>query len=366
MTLLDHSHTAFSHTGIWALTPGGARLAGRIAAAMPGSTVFLKGTVAGTVDGAVAFTRLKDTIKRQFNAFPQHIFIMATGIVVRSIAGHLVHKTQDPAVVVCDELGRFAISLVSGHVGGANALAQRVSAITGGQAVITTATDVNQKPAIDLISSRNGLVIENPASIKTVNMALITGAPIYVHDPFNQVVPHLPAKQVKPFEDLPPDQQTAAVFVDHMCIDLPGQVLVLRPGSLVAGMGCNRGTDVSEMRDLLERTFRANCLCLSSLRSLASVDLKADEPGLLALAESLKINITFFTRQQLNTVAQVPNPSAMVEKHIGVQSVCEAAALLATQRGRLIVPKQKTANVTLAVAADSYISSALAPAARTT
>jgi cobalt-precorrin 5A hydrolase len=101
-----------------------------------------------------------------------------------------------------------------------------------------------------------------------------------------------------------------------------------------------------------------------SLRALATVDLKADEPGLLALAESLKLSLTVFTRDRLNGVAQVPTPSTMVEKHIGVKSVCEAAALLATDRGRLIVPKQKTANVTVAVAADACISSASDPADR--
>ena len=120
------------------------------------------------------------------------------------------------------------------------------------------------------------------------------------------------------------------------------------------------------MRELLQRTFRESGLSLASLRGLASVDLKANEPGLLELADSLKVAITFFTRQQLSTVAQVPTPSAMVAKHIGVPSVCEAAAMLATQQGRLIVPKQKTANVTLAVAADSYTSSASVPAAPTT
>ena len=357
---------AAPHTAIWALTPGGAALAGRIAGALPGSTVFLKGAVADTVDGAFIFERLQDEINRRFSAFSGHIFIMAAGIVVRSIAGHLVHKTRDPAVVVCDEAGRFAISLVSGHIGGANALAHTVSAITGGQAVITTATDVNQKPAIDIIATQNHLTIENPSAIKTVNMALVTDAPIYIHDPFGRVVPHLPPSQVKPFDDLPADQPAAAVFVDHIDLDLPGHVLVLRPGSLVAGMGCNRGTDMQEMRDLLEQTFRANRLSLASLRALASVDLKADEPGLLALADFLKIKRFFFTRQQLGTVARVPTPSAMVEKHIGVQSVCEAAALLAIQTGQLIVPKQKTANVTLAVAADNYLSSASAPADRTT
>ena len=102
------------------------------------------------------------------------------------------------------------------------------------------------------------------------------------------------------------------------------------------------------------------------MRCLASVDLKADEQGLLALAESLGIEPIFFSKQQLDTVDRVPTPSEMVKKHIGVQSVCEAAALLATPRGRLIVPKQKTANVTLAVAADSYSSSASDPGAWTT
>ncbi len=354
------------HTAVWALTPNGARLAGQIADAMSGSRVFLPAKVAHTVDGAEAFWRLKDTIREQFNAFRQHVFIMATGIVVRSIADRLVHKTRDPAVVVCDEAGRFAISLVSGHVGGANTLAQSVAAITGGQPVITTATDVNQKPAIDLIAMRNHLVIENPAAIKTVNMALITGDPIRVHDSYGLVIPHLPPDQVMPVADISPTSQGAAVFVGHMQLDLPPDVLVLRPGSLVAGMGCNRGTEVEEMRHLLEETFGANHLSLSSLRVLASVDLKADEPGLLALAESLNVTLVFFTRQQLNTVTEVPSPSAMVEKHIGVRSVCEAAALLATNRGRLIVPKRKTANVTLAVAADGYTSSVSAPAARTT
>ncbi len=358
---------ASQHTAIWALTPDGAHLAGQLAGGFSSRTVFLKKTVAETVENSVSFSSFKEMVDRQFNNFSQHVFIMATGIVVRCIAAHLVHKTKDPAVVVCDEAGHFAISLVSGHVGGANALAEKVASLTGGQPVITTATDVKCKPAIDLIAKENRLIIENPAAIKAVNMALLTDSPIYVHDPFQLVTAHLPTRQVKPFKEIPPDTQSASVFVDHKRLDLPPEVLVLRPGCLVAGMGCNRGTDVMEMRELLEGTFEENRLSLSSLRCIASVDLKADEPGLLALADSLGIEPIFFSRQQLDTVAaQVPTPSATVQKHIGVQSVCEAAALLATPRGRLIVPKRKTANVTLAVAIDSYSSSASDPEALTT
>ena len=351
-------------TAIWALTPNGAALARIIADGMTGSTVFLSDKLAAGIDDAFRFNRLKEEVDRQFAGFPRHIFIMATGIVVRSIAGQLVHKTTDPAVVVCDEAGQFAISLVSGHVGGANALAREVAGVIGGQPVITTATDVNRVPAIDVIAVQAGLAIENPEAIKAVNMALLTGSPIAVHDPYGRVAGQLPHDQLTASAVDTFHQHGAGIFVDHMRLDLPPHVLVLRPGSLVAGMGCNRGTEVEEMRDLLVDTFRKNNLSIASLRALATVDLKADEPGLLALAEALKIPITVFTRDRLKAVEQVPTPSAMVEKHIGVKSVCEAAALLATDRGRLIVPKQKTANVIVAVAADACISSASDPADR--
>lgn len=358
--------SAISPVGIWALTPGGAGLARRIAQGLPDSTLLLSQKVATADPGAVVFSRLADAVDRYFGDFSGHVFVMATGIVVRSIAGHLDHKTRDPAVVVCDEAGRHAISLLSGHVGRANRLARRVAAITGGQPVITTATDVNQVPAVDLIAVDNGLVIENPAAIKTINMALITDAPIRIHDPYRQIIPHLPPGRATACSASAFTDDGAGVFVDHMRLDLPPHVLVLRPGSLVAGMGCNRGTAMDEMHDLLAAAFAENGLALASLRALATVDLKADEPGLLTLADRLAIPLMTFTRERLGRVVRVPTPSAMVEKHIGVKSVCEAAALLATHRGRLIVPKQKTRNVTVAVAADGYISSASDPADRNT
>ena len=348
-------------TAIWAVTPNGAALARSIAGQIDNSTLFFSEKLALTDDGTIPFSRLKQAIGEQFASFNAHIFIMATGIVVRTIAAHLAHKTTDPAVVVCDEAGQFAISLVSGHVGGANALAHKVATITGSQPVITTATDVNRLPAIDLIAVKKGLGIENPEAIKSVNMALLTGGRIGAHDPYGVVLPDLPAGRVSTVAISDLDRCGAAIFVDHIRLDLPPRVLILRPGSLVAGMGCNRGTDAEEIRSLLEETCSKNGLAMTSLRALATVDLKADEPGMLALAESLDIPMKLFSRDRLNQVKQIPTPSATVEKHIGVKSVCEAAALLATHRGRLIVPKQKTRNVTVAIAADGFTSSVSAP-----
>jgi len=344
-------------TAVWALTPRVGELARIIGAELPGSGLFLSTKMAVDDNQTATFSRLKDAVAEQWKRFDGHVFIMATGIVVRTIAGHLKHKTEDPAVVVCDEAGGFAISLVSGHVGGANALAREVARITGGQSVITTATDVNRMPAIDVIAVENHLVIENPKAIKSVNMALLTGDRIAIHDPFGRVQPDLPADRIRPCAAVDFASSEPAVFVDHVHLDLPPQVLVLRPASLVVGMGCNRGTGVDEMRDLLETSLSANHLARASLRMLATVDLKADEPGLLALAEGLNIPLKTFSRDRLSQVERVPTPSAMVEKHIGVKSVCEAAALLAANRGRLIVTKQKTANVTVAIAADGYTSS---------
>ena len=349
-------------TAIWAITPNGAGLARAMAARIDHSTLFLPQKLATAGDGAIHFERLTPILQERFTHFSDHVFVMATGIVVRTIATRLGHKTTDPAVVVCDEAGRFAISLVSGHIGGANALARQVARITGGQAVITTATDVNQVPAIDLIAVENGLAIENPSAIKSVNMALITGDPIGVHDPFGLVTALLPTHQCDPCPAAALDDRRAGIFVDHMRLDLPPPVLILRPASLVAGVGCNRGTDVAEIRGLLEETLTEGGLAMASLRALATVDLKADESGLLALAESLNLPLKLFSRDQLGQVTKVPTPSAMVRKHIGVESVCEAAALLATHQGRLLVPKRKTANVTVAIAADSFSSSASVPA----
>ena len=356
-------------TAIWALTPKGVRLARAMARKLDDSTLFLPEKAASETDDAedaVFFPRLKDEVAKRFAGFSSHIFIMAAGIVVRSIAAHLVHKTSDPAVVVCDEAGEYAVSLISGHIGGANALARDVARLTGGRPVITTATDVNRVPAIDLIAKENRLAIENPDAIKAVNMALISGTPIRVYDPGGRVTARLPRNQVVQSGTDGFSEDLAGIFVDHIHLDLPPRVLVLRPASLVAGMGCNRGTAADEMRDLLVETFTGNHLAMRSLRALATVDVKADEPGLLELADALAVPLMVFTRDRLQAVGRVPTPSTVVEKHIGVQSVCEAAALLATHRGRLIVPKRKTANATVAVAADGCISSASDPAARST
>jgi cobalt-precorrin 5A hydrolase len=339
---------------VWAITPNGAALAVRMAAVLPGADVFATEKLEGLPESAVRFGSLAEAVAAHFPRYGGHVFIMATGIVVRSVAGLLVHKTADPAVVVVDDRGTFAISLLSGHLGGANRLAGQVAAAIGARPVITTATDANAVPAIDVLAAELGLKIETPQAIKTVNMALLTGAPVAVHDPLGILAGRIP--QAAAFNGsggtIP-----ARVYADDRLTAAPAGALVLRPLSLVAGIGCNRNTRPEEMKALLFDTLHASGLARASLMKLASVDLKADEPGLAALAKELDLPLEFFDREQIGEMeGTVPTPSAVVAKHIGVKSVCEAAAILASRGGTLIVPKRSSRNATVAIARISFTS----------
>jgi cobalt-precorrin 5A hydrolase len=346
---------------IWVLTPNGLALASRLRLHLPEAAIHCSRRLEaeGLNLAAQPFDGLMPAVAERFREFDGHIFIMAAGIVVRAIGPLLGHKHRDPAVVVLDDAGRFAISLVAGHVGGANRLARRVAELLGSVPVITTATDANGRPAIDVLAVELGLTIENPAAVKGVNMALLAGWYFSLWDPWGLVGPVLgsdgQSMALAVLAALSPEH--AGVYVDDRCTPLPEHVLRLRPPSLVAGIGCNRGTTAAEIAALLAEALAEGGLSARSLWRIASIDLKRDESGLLALSQALKVPLAFFSAEQLNQVRHVPNPSAMAAKHVGVQSVCEAAAILAAQQGHLIVTKRKSANATVAIARRASISS---------
>ena len=351
-------------TAIWVITPNGTRLADTLSMNVSDVDVYVSQNIRETT-ACFKFRSLSGTLEKKFHQYTGHIFIMSTGIVVRVIAPLIRHKTEDPAVVVVDDRGIHAISLLSGHLGGANELAQKIAGLLGANPVITTATDVNKVPAIDVLAKEKSLFIENPQAIKAVNMALLKGEKIHVHDPFSFLAKCLPNPEPrtyggikKYFEKDCRDKEferVPGVYVDDVKAELPARTLILRPASLVAGIGCNRNTGMEEMKALLQDVLETNNLASSSLKCMASIDVKADEPGLIALAENLGLTVIFFTRQELNQVKGIKNPSTIVEKHVGVKSVCEAAAIQAAQNGTLIVPKQTTQNVTIAIARINFL-----------
>ena len=345
---------------VWAITPNGVHIAKKIVEKFPDADVFLSGKLSAKEIQSTTFGTLADALSEHFRGYEGHVFIMAAGIVVRMIAPLIQSKVEDPAVVVVDDRGLHAVSLLSGHIGGANALAIQVADCIGALPVITTATDVNQTPAIDVLATAKQLYIENPQAIKTVNMSLLKCERIGLHDPYECLKDLVPGAVPWSGIDekngsLNDDEnanmiQKARVFIDDIQVKLPPQTLVLRPPTLMAGIGCNRNTAMQEMKELLEKAFEHFHLAPHSLVGLASIRLKDDEAGLLALAQELDLPLKFYDREELNQVKTIANPSLMVERHVGVKSVCEAAAILAAQNGTLVVPKQTTRNVTIAVA----------------
>ncbi|MCK5099852.1 MAG: cobalamin biosynthesis protein, partial [Desulfobacteraceae bacterium] len=277
-----------------------------------------------------------------FNQFDAHIFIFSTGIAVRMIAPIIKTKTEDPAVVVLDDNACHAISLLSGHIGGANALAKKVGRITEAKPVITTATDVHNKPAIDIIALAKNIHIVNPDMIKKINMAILENKVVKIDDPFNILQNRIPNYRN--------EQRNPDIICTDSELDVPRGTLVLNPPSLIAGIGCNRGTSIEEIETFLLETLKQNKLSLKSIWAFASIDAKHDETGLLELSKKYKTQFFFVDKQQLESVKEIKNPSKIVQKHMGVKSVCEAAAITAGKNAKLIVQKQIKGNVTIAIA----------------
>jgi cobalt-precorrin 5A hydrolase len=262
-------------------------------------------------------------------------------------------------------MGNHSISLISGHIGGANMLANKVAGFIGADPVITTATDVRRVPSIDVLAVEKELFIENPDAIKGVNMAFLAGKKIYFHDPLGLLIDSIPKSNLMLNADSNENDPTAfpktnfkkipGVFVCDVRFDLPPNMLILRPQSLSLGMGCNRNTSMDEMKRFLYEVLEQFRLSFNSLNCIATINIKKDEPGLLALSEELELPIRFYDREELNRIKTIETPSVRVEKFTGVKSVCEAAAILASSNGKLIVPKHSTRNVTIAIARKSFM-----------
>jgi len=330
---------------VYAMTSQGLGLARRIAAMAPADLFATSRLAEGEVRG---FERIADQVRANFPAYHAHVFVAATGIVVRSIAPLLQSKTTDPAVVVCDQNGEHVVSLLSGHLGGANDLAGRIGAHIGGCPVITTATDTAGTPAIDTLAQNRGCAIADPSRIAAINSVLAEGGRVTVHDPENRLSLSGDADLENSFELV--DDPQAQVLVSWKTATTAG--LLLHPRCLCVGIGCRRGVSREEIQAALTHVMARHNLACDSLAALASVELKADEGGLLDAAQKLGLPLEFFAASVLNET-HVPNPSERVREKIGVGSVCEAASMQAAlkmrPKVRLVVPKTISGNVTVAI-----------------
>jgi len=290
------------------------------------------------------------TVRDGWGQFDAFVLICATGVAVRAAAPLLADKATDPAVVCLDDTARWAVALTGGHAGGANRLAREVAALTGAEAVVTTASDQAGLPALDALE---GFKAEGDVS-GVMRRWLDGQAPRLSVDPELAGWPLPPAlaqladahARPDPAEEL---EGPHVRLTDRDAAPEEGEVL-LRPLSLVIGVGASRGASVPGLRQLVEDTLRDAGLHPAAVGRVVTHELKASEPAITELAQRLGAPLDFFSAVELAAVV-VPNPSPVVEAAVGTPSVAEAAARLgAGPEGELAVAKQKSADATVAVA----------------
>jgi len=338
---------------VYGLTAAGAELASRLAESLQGD-LYLPGGLAPSYS-ARAFETVAGVVRENFEAYSAHVFVAAAGIVVRAVAPLLRGKDRDPGVVVLDQAGEYVVSLLSGHLGGANRLARRIGGIIGARPVVTTATDTADILAADVLADESDMAIANLRAVRSVNSALLESKPLQVYDPEDRLGLRSGSRRgYNPeFVDDPGDMQRdrpglAVTWRSAEPVDRDNHLL-LHPRCLAVGIGCHRGAGADAILQHVVSVFERHGLALSSIRTLASVSLRSREPGILRAASMLEAPVAFLDREQLGA-AQVPNPSEHVKKYLGVESVCEAAALIAAEGGRLLVDKTRGKGVTVAVA----------------
>jgi cobalt-precorrin 5A hydrolase len=284
----------------------------------------------------------KKTFEKVWQKYDGIICIMATGIVVRTLAPLLSDKSTDPAVVVCDEKGSFAISLLSGHLGGANELAQKVAALTGGQPVITTASDVLGKTTLDTWCRDNNLTYSDKILFTKAMGKLVDTGSLRVFSDY-------------PLDKVPDDFTIVDTFEQADCMITCRKTAIedklhLYPKSIAIGIGCRRGTSSDAIEEAISSACKENNIASQSIAKLASITLKKDEQGLLDYAAQNNLTITFYTPEELNSVQGIAPSSATVQKVTGAKAVAEPAALLAAGADKLAVNKIKFPQVTISIA----------------
>lgn len=342
---------------ICAITTRGAALARRLGTLLPEAEIWLPARLRAADGCHYSELGTAELLPQLFQRCQALICIMATGIVIRCCAPQLRGKEVDPAVVVVDEAGDFAISLLAGHLGGANALARKIAALLGATPVITTATDVNGLCAWDEAARLADLAIEPLARIRTLNTLLLRGEKIALVDRAGLIAAIFaatPGIEVVPTFSAANNCKTAGrVFVTERLIPQLAEqedLLLLRPRSLVVGIGCNRHTGRDEITQAVETVLKGAWLSPLAIGRIATIDAKGDEAGLLAFTAELRLPLTTYTRDELNSVCGPSPPSPHALAAVGAHGVCEPAALLAAAGGPLLIPKQKHGQVTVAVA----------------
>lgn len=294
----------------------------------------------------------KDWTAGMFRTQDVLIFIGALQIAVRLSAPFLKSKVTDPAVLVMDEKGQYCIPVLSGHIGGANEMAVEIGKQTGALPVITTATDINQRWAVDVFAKKNHLYIEDMTLAKKISADILEGKKIRmaVEGGVEAVIGEIPEEvELVPESDEKMDIYVGIHKPEYRLMEGGNSILQLVPRAASAGIGCKKGTELTQIEASVREVLQREQIHPASIGRIASIDLKKEEEGLLAFCRKQQIEPEFYTAEELRKVPGTFSPSAFVQGVTGVDNVCERSAVCAGG-GCLHVKKQAKNGVTVALA----------------
>ncbi len=294
-------------------------------------------------------SKLKEFVSSVFQQGNILVFIGAAGIAVRAISGLIEDKTTDPAVIVVDELGRYVIPILSGHIGGANLFAKKLSKIINASPVITTATDINNIFSVDSYAVQNRYSIVNPENIKNVSSALINRQEVGLHTSF-EIQGALPADIV--LRDI---GDIGILISSEECDNYPFmKTLHLMPKCFHVGIGTRKNISFDTLHDYFLKILSSESIPLSCISSISSIDLKKNEEAIVKLAKVYGIKFLTYSAEQLKIYETQFEQSDFVKNIAGVGNVCEVSAYLSSNKGEIIVGKRVKNGITIAIAKEAW------------
>lgn len=292
---------------------------------------------------------LQEAVRLAMKEAQALIFVGAAAIAIRMTAPHLRGKEKDPAVLVIDEKGQFVIPLLAGHIGGANGLARMLAAMLHGQAVITTATDVNDLFAVDEWAARQGLHLSSLQDAKQFAAELLERGQAGLYSEFPIGDGDMPAGLIRTQEG----PVGVAITVHEDCHPF-AKTVAAYPVILHIGIGCKRGTSRERIAQRVEEDMKQIHVSWHAVADISTIDIKKTEAGLTAFAEQHHLPIHYYTVRQLNDAPGTFMSSDFVRRIIGTDNVCERAAVLASHGGTLLLQKSGKDGVTVAIACEAY------------
>ena len=344
---------------ILSITNNGRELALRIKEIMKNVDVFFikKDTDYKSDEVTVVNKGLKEFIPQIFDKYDYLIFIMATGIVVRTIAPLIISKFSDPAILVMDEKGNNIISLLSGHMGGANEMTLYMSDLINSHPVITTATDVNKKSSLDMIAKKlNGHIDDFRDNVLKINSMLVNNEEVHLYIDGNYKINHQGFTLYDEKTDLDKVRNLVVVtnkkdinkILNKNIENLNEKIIKVTPKDIVIGVGCKKNTDSKHMKNSLIKFLAEYNIDINAVKEIGSIEIKKDEKAIIDLAKFLDVKFKTFSVEEISKVDYLYEKSDWVKKNVGVYSVSDPVAHLLSE-GRVIINKQKYDGITFSI-----------------